>query len=157
MAPRGRGRKSSQIARGVPLSPVLRLSKQEVAQREIDAAIGLFLSGGDPVVVYLLAMAALHVVEGVARHKGIVTMFEMHVLSWPAEARAEYRDILNGPYNFMKHGGSDTALVEDFMPSMVHLHLVVAFSSYEQVFGEETPGVRAMKAWLATNEPSLVP
>lgn len=105
--------------------------------------------------VYVLAMAALHIVEGVAKHRGILTVLEGHTNSFEPVFRKDWLDTINGPFNFMKHGGSDVDTVSDFTASHPYLAVTMAFSTYWHVFGEKTPGTDAFQAWLVANHPSL--
>ena len=156
MAPRER--KSGfhrPIVRGPNAEPEIRLTKQEVAQREIDAAIDLFLAGADGVPVYVLAMAALDVINGVATKRGIQTVTADYKASLEPEYRKSWVDLVNGPFNWMKHGGGQGETLRDFMPSSPHLAITLAYSTYWHVFDEPTPKTPVFRAWLAVHHPSL--
>ena len=140
---------------GPPLEPPIRLTKKEVAQREIDGAIDLHLSGADGVPVYVLAMAAIHVLEGVAKHTQVVTPLEVLTARIEPEFQRDYRDTFNGPYNFMKHGGATLETLEDFLPSIPYLTIVMAVSTFGQVFGDLTPRTPAFEDWLEANHPGM--
>jgi hypothetical protein len=143
------------LARGPNAEPEIKLTKQQVAQREIDAAIDLFLAGADGVPVYVLAMAALEVVEGVAKSIGVRTVIAEYKNGLEPEFRKSWVDLVNGPFNWMKHGGSGDETLSDFMPSSPYIAIALAFSTYWHVFGEPTPRTSAFREWLAVHHPDL--
>lgn len=145
-----------KLPRGPLKEPELRISAQEVAQREIDTAIHLFLGKGDPVAIHVLSMAAFEVVEAEAKRRGVDTVWEQHVAQLPLEHQDAYRALIKGPFNFMKHGGKKGELLSDFMPGSVHLHLIVAASTYWHVFEVQTPLMPALWGWARAHEPKLV-
>lgn len=134
--------------------PILPLTKEDVAQRALDAAIDIHLDGGDPVAVHLLAYSAIHVLRGVAISKNIPTPYLAHHDS-PGMGKV-FRDRFDESYLFMKHARNDPDdVLKNFMPSANFLVLAVAAGEFAAVFERETRGMSAFKAWLQVEYPDL--
>lgn len=153
MAPRKPG-KAPRYLPTAPVVPVVRLTKQEVARRQLETAIDLLLTDGDLIAIHVLSSAAHDVIEGVARKRKILTGFEANVLRYPKHLRDAYRATIKRPFNFMKHGGGDDELA-DFVPETVNLHLVLAHGSYCHIYGEDVRNGQALMDWWKAYEATL--
>ena len=134
--------------------PILPLTKEDVSQRALDAAIDLHLNGGDPVAVHILVFSAIHVLRGVAVTKNITTPYIAHHDA-PGMGKV-FRDRFDESYLFMKHAMRDPDdVLANFMPSANFLVLAVAAGEFAAVFQRETKGMSAFKNWLQAEHPSL--
>ncbi len=61
------GAKGSALPPRADRPGVIKLTKKEVVRRELGTAIRLFVTGGDPVAVYVLASAAAAILHGVGK------------------------------------------------------------------------------------------
>src|SRR5689334_8094756 len=91
-----------------------RLTRRDVAKRELIAATYLFLNDGDPVVVHLLVAACEDICLPVVRSKGLKSFAEQIEELVKPEYVDSWRDRMKAPYNFFKHGGSDPDEELDF-------------------------------------------
>jgi hypothetical protein len=134
----------------------LPLTRQEVAKREIDTAIRLFVAGGDEVSIHVLGFAALGVLETEAKKTGrecSMMMARDHAKEEYADA---FMDVLRDPSNYMKHGGAD-GTYERFNPAANELVLLFATADYQKLFGKVTQVMVAYLAFAAQKRPQLFP
>ena len=91
------------------------VTKIDAARRQLDSAIGLFFSQGDPIAVATLAYNALEISATLARQSGAFdwTTFE-DVAQSLGTTGAEARRIVHHPRNFFKHADRDQ---DDVLPS----------------------------------------
>lgn len=135
----------SKLPRRKPDLPTLDLSRQEIAKRELSAAFHLLISGGDPIAVYVLTMAAFHICDGEAKRLKRPTPWQMYLAQIPQEYRDDYVDILIGHFNVMKHGGKGG--LENFMPGAVHVYMLLTMAGYWAAFDEEPAELRDLVEW----------
>lgn len=146
-----------QFPRETPPEAPLQISKREICEREINAAIELLAADGDPVAIHVLAMAALHVIEGIAKTRNAETPLSRSASAVPEHLRKSFHDIFNAAFNFMKHGGEADALVPDFYPSSHWLTLVVASQTFSEVMGGNVAGIRKLSEWVRREKGAEVP
>src|SRR6266853_5029131 len=84
------------------------ITKIDAARRQLDTAISLFFSEGDPIAVATLAYNALEIAATLARKKGERdwTAFD-EVAQAHAVTPKEVRGIFHAPRNFFKHADRD--------------------------------------------------
>jgi hypothetical protein len=84
----------------------MRLSKFEVARRQLRSAIRLFFLESDPVSIETLAGAANGVLRGMARGRNVQSYFHDSDLIKP-DFRKEWISFLHESQNFFKHAERD--------------------------------------------------
>lgn len=137
-------------------SPLL-LTRREVARRELVKAIWEFFSGGDPVVIHLLAAAARDVCAPVARATGRQTFADLFDQVVVPEYRDSMRDFLRGPYNFFKHGGSNPdEQLPYFNPVLNDMLLLEACADYREAFGVCEREMAVFLSWHMITYPDVL-
>jgi hypothetical protein len=135
----------------------IRLTRHQVARKELDVAITLLLTGGEPVAINLLAWAAVDVLRGLCEARGEVSflaLFEDHIRP---EYHREWRRTLKDHHNFLKHSSKDPErVVEDFRPEAATYPLVVASQDYEKLFETMTFPMHVFRAWFMARNPKIM-
>lgn len=134
-----------------------KLTRREVAGRELVTAIQLFFNDGDPVVVHLIAAACEDICVPIVRGKGqkpfrdeIEEMVRPEYLeSWRLRQKA--------PYNFFKHGGANPDEELDFFdPRMNDMKLMSACYDYLRAFGNIPMPATVFMGWHLAEYPQLL-
>ncbi|MES1202718.1 MAG: hypothetical protein ABUS57_14880 [Pseudomonadota bacterium] len=139
------------------VSSPMKLTRREVARRELAKGIREFFLEGDPVVVHLLASASRDISEAVAKSSGIRVFSDAIKDVVLPEYQAAFRKMIKEPYNFFKHGGSDpNEEVPYFDPASNDMLLLEACSNYEGAFGVSEMEAIVFKTWHALTYPDLL-
>ncbi|MYM71758.1 hypothetical protein GTP56_06040 [Duganella sp. FT134W] len=83
------------------------ISKADAANRQLDVAIRMYLSGGDRVAVHTLACAAREIYEKHCKMAGIQRFYDEIAATYPDSTQKQVFDILNSTRNFLKHPDAD--------------------------------------------------
>lgn len=112
------------------MSPeVVRLTKIEVAERQLREAIRLFAEGRDPVTVRTVAGAAHEVLHALTKKRDFGSFIKNSPYLRP-EKKGEWGNIVNSAQNFFKHGSRDPGATFDFYPESTKLLLFDAVVMY---------------------------
>lgn len=146
--PRKRNRLSLDERAALPLHndnpslEFLRLNRQEICRREIDAAVRLFLIDEDPISAHLLASAAMEIMIALSNGKPGVGMNDLKAFMKTAGVEntlsEEVFHALTHPYNFLKHGSSDFEIENDFSVDFIVMTIYSAIHSFKLLFGEQS-------------------
>ncbi|MBI3798197.1 MAG: hypothetical protein HY268_14680 [Deltaproteobacteria bacterium] len=137
------------------MSPqVIRLSKIEVAERQLREAIRLFAEGRDPVVVRTVAGTAHQVLNDLTKTRGFGSFIKDSPYLRP-EKKREWIEMVNSAQNFFKHADRDPEAVLDFYPEFTKFLLLDAVEMYltlrKCLFLEGF----VFRAWLYVNYPQF--
>lgn len=126
------------VAADNPNVEYLRLSRREICRTEIDAAVRLFLIDEDPISAHLLASAATEIMVALSDGKPGVGLNDMRALikaaTVPSDLSDELFQSLLHPYNFLKHGSSDSSVKNDFSVEYIVMTIYTAIHSYKLMF-----------------------
>lgn len=134
-----------------------KLTKRDVARRELLTAVDLFFNGGDPVVVHLLVAACEDICVPIVRNKGqkafrdeIEDMVRPEYLeSWRVRQKA--------PYNFFKHGSADPdEELEFFDPRANDMKLLGTCYDHLRAFGDIPMQATVFMGWHMAEYPQLL-
>ena len=157
MAHRSR-KKSSALEMGPPDRPSpWRLTRRDVARRELCAAIEMFFNAGDPVVVHLLVAACEDICIPVARKAGRKPFRDEIDEMVKPEYLGSWRERQKAPYNFFKHGGADPDEVLPFFdPKMNDMKIFGATQDYLRAFQELPTSATVFVGWHMATYPALL-
>jgi hypothetical protein len=113
----------------------LKLSKLDVARRQLDAAVEMWFSEKDPVPIHTLASAAHEVFSSLCRHRGLPPLMFDPALCRPGKARLAKR-MLNTHYNFFKHASSDPDDTTEFPPELSEIFIYVGIEGWRVLGGQ---------------------
>jgi hypothetical protein len=93
---------------------VLQVGKLDAANRQLDFAIDLFFSAGDPVCVHTLAGAASILLSDLIEHRGPDRSWDRMIQVDNKLSPSEYFKIARNAQNFLKHARDDVTAVLTF-------------------------------------------
>jgi hypothetical protein len=112
------------------MSPqVIRLSKIEVAERQLREAIRLFAEGRDPVAVRTVAGAAHQVLHDLTKIRDFGSFIKDSPYLRP-EKKGDWIGLVNSAQNFFKHADRDPEAALDFYPEFTKFLLFDAVEMY---------------------------
>ena len=118
----------------------LQLSRQEICQTEIKAAVRLFILDKDPISAHLLASAAIEIMTALSDEKSGVGLNDVRALIKSSALSTDLsKEVFEGllhPYNFLKHGSSDSNVKNDFSIEFIVMTIYIAIHSYKLLFAE---------------------
>jgi hypothetical protein len=136
MAKRSRGRNRGNVDWPPPPGALV-LTKKDVLRRELASAIRLFIAGGDPVAIYVLVSAASAVMEPIGKASLKDTWRVLFLDHIKDEFRVDAEEVLDEPFNFMKHGARDAqAQLRRFNPVINEILLLMCCHDFKNIFGE---------------------
>ena len=112
------------------------ISKLDVAEREIIAAVQLLFDGGDPIPIYALANAAREITSTLCEKRGRLSMVDWIQEDQPHMSRkAIYREASKHAA-FFKHADKDPdAVLDDFDPTEADAVLFMACADFRSLCG----------------------
>ena len=127
---------------------IVKFSKLDVARRQLETAIRLYFSMGDPVSIHTLVSAAYQVLRDLNRLHGGDPMIKDVMPNWvQLEDRPAAIRKLNEAENFFKHADRDHAEVLEFRQEPTELLLFDACQKYRQLTNEVLPVLAVYEAW----------
>lgn len=132
-----------------------RLTKLDVAQRQLRTAIRLFFEDTDSVSAYTLAAAAEGVLGGLLKKQGTRHPFRESTLIKKGMER-EFNAILNQSQNFFKHADTDADDVHDFPAIALEYELFECAVLYHMVRGRFLQEAWILFVWFGIHHPDVV-
>ena len=111
--------------------PMIKLGKVDVARRQLQTAITLWFTEGDPVSVHTLVFAAYEVFHFVSKSRNPNRrdlLFDTRVKD---KYRKEWLGIIKKSAHFFKHANRDPDGVLDFHPEMNEGFILFAIAAHE--------------------------
>jgi hypothetical protein len=125
------------------------ITKLDVAEREIVAAVRLLFNGGDPVAVYVLASAARAITTALCEHRGVRSFLDDARQSHPHLSKKDIYNLANRHAGFLKHADRDPdAVLYDFDDGEADAVLYVAVSDFWRLYGGIPIEARAFAIWF---------
>jgi hypothetical protein len=135
----------------------LKLTRREIARRQIETAIDLLFAGGDPVTINLIAWAAVDQLRGMLDHAGKQSLLgRLDERIRPEKLGRWYRS-LKRHYNFAKHSDRDPeGVINDFRPEAALWAIYIAASDYIAAFGKMTVKMMVYRTWFEARYPHIL-
>ncbi len=135
----------------------LTISKSDAAKRQLESAIRLYFSQGDPVSIHTLTSAAYNIVRDINKKRAGKPLFakERFLEYVKAGHEKEVRDLINTAENFFKHADRDCEATIDFNPRQSEFLLLEACGTYGKLTGEFPPLFRLYQTWFIANNQRL--
>ena len=135
--------------------PTLQVSKTDAAKRQIETAIRLWFSSGDPVSIHTLTAAALQVIHDLGKRRGVTaTLRELPGIR--PEYRKQVQELMVRYENFFKHADRDPEAQLSFNPEATQLYLFDAVLTYERLTQDVSPVLATFKAWMLIQHRELL-
>lgn len=119
----------------------MQLRKIDAATSQLETAIRLYFSDGDPVSIHTLACAACDLIRDMGRslgHEGL-TAKEWSLEYVKPEYRGEVRALLAASQNFFKHADRDPTAVLDFNPDEPRARILDGCNAFKTLTLDVTP------------------
>lgn len=124
----------------------LDLNKLEVAGRQLDTAIWLFLNEKDDVSIHTLVSAAFSILRDLAKVKGLPGPYTY--VNVPQHMRKQVEALIKKPQNFFKHADSDPEERLDFDPVRTLYDIIQANGLYAQLSREASQLMLLYNLWF---------
>lgn len=121
-----------------PFPSVVRVTRRQTAEWQIDNAIMIWFQDGDDVVSpHTLGVAAQGVLTALCRdmHKPLSKL-----VTWIGQQSNSFQNKIRSPQNFFKHGYHKQPFkdVASFTPEMTEMFLIDNIALYQELFGTVT-------------------
>ena len=130
----------------------LRLTKLDVARRQLDLAICLFFDDSDPVSIHTLTEASSQVLHDLGKAAGIANPFRENSLVRP-DKRKEWINALLAARNFFKHADKDKDNTFSFNTDLNETSIIAAVSLYQALATHLTPEMDIYTRWYVLKYP----
>jgi len=138
---------------------IIKLTKLDVAEREIVAAVQLFFDGGDQIAVHVLAAAAREITSTLCEKRGIKSFLDDVKDQFPEQPKRDLYKMMTRHANFFKHANEDPdAVLEDFLTTETESVLFIACHDFGRLCGGKPVEADAFELWfLALHIPARLP
>src|SRR6202521_4709604 len=126
----------------------MKLTKIDVAEAQIRAAVRLFFEGGHPVPVYTLANAAREIVATIGEQIDVETVQQELAASRGIGVKEMLRP-LGTAANFFKHADRDATATLDFDEGDAEVVLQLACHDFGRITGGMPIEAQIYEAWIA--------
>ncbi|MGQ0592068.1 MAG: hypothetical protein ACT4QB_05295 [Gammaproteobacteria bacterium] len=136
---------------------VIRVSKLDAARRQLDGAIELWFSDGDPVAIHALVCAAHQIIQDINEKRGdtILRLTELVGKDVKPEHIEDAIRQIRKPTMFFKHANRDPYDVIEFTPGLSQLFILLAINGL-RLLGEQLSDFhRVFLFWDSIHEPRL--
>src|SRR6266516_1903612 len=110
---------------------ILTISKLDAARRQLQTAITLWFSEGDPVSIHTLAFAAYEVIHWISKrrnpHRRDLLLDSDHIKE---EYRKDWNVFIRKHANFFKHSDRDGDATIEFRPILSDLFIMMAITGW---------------------------
>ncbi len=133
------------------------VAKLDAAKRQLETAIRLYFSLGDPVAIHTLAAAAYNIVRGINTKRGgsLMTVKEEAIEYAKPEFRAMLREKFNEAENFFKHADRDHDATLNFSPAATDFYIWDACAHYQKLTEERPPLFQTFIGWFMLNNEGM--
>jgi hypothetical protein len=125
----------------------MKLSKIDVAEAQICAAVRMFFEGGHPVPIYTLANAAREIVSSIGAQADIETV-QRELADKRGVKLKEWIKPLTGPANFFKHADRDASATLEFDENEVEVMLQLACHDFGRIAGAVLVEALIYELWI---------
>lgn len=131
----------------------LLISKLDAVKRQLETAIRIYFSSGDPVSIHTLTAAAYNVVRDLNKKLGGGKLLvKEEFLDYIKEGHEqEVRELINRAENFFKHADRDHDSKIEFNPAQSEFLILEACSVYARLSGEFPPLFKLYQSWFIAN------
>lgn len=134
------------------METALRISKLDAAKRQLETAINLYFSDGDPISIHTLTSAGYNIIRDVSKKQGrSLIVKDLAVKVAKPEFRKMVRAELNRAENFFKHADWDHADTLEFRPSQSEFLIFDACLAYRSLTKELPASFLVFRVWFIAN------
>jgi len=127
----------------------IHLSKLDVAKRQLDVAIQLFLNNSDVVAIHTLTAAAHEVLRGLSKQRNLKSFIKDEMVRNIKEKKQkEFVKMINEAENFFKHADRDPDKLLKFYIGPTEFLLWDACRMYQMITNERPPLIVVFNFWF---------
>jgi len=136
---------------------VIRVSKLDAARRQLDGAIQLWFSEGDPVAIHALDCAAHQIIEDINKKREDTSLHltEIARKTVKPEHLENVISQLRKPMTFFKHANRDPRDILEFNPDLSEMIMILAINGLKLLGERISDFQRVFFFWLSIHEPKL--
>lgn len=136
---------------------IIKLSKLDVAKRQLDQAIKLYFNDADVVSIHTLVTSSLQVLNDLGEKQGIKTVIESKIISqFKSSKKRDIRNKIREAQNFFKHAETDQEKLLDFDSESTEVFLLDGCLTYEKLVKEKTPYTKLYTIWFYTKNKDMI-
>jgi hypothetical protein len=132
------------------------VTKLEAATRQLDTAIELFFSGGDPISIHTLAASAGNVFADVSERK-LGHSWRLYMETANQLSRKELKEIIHREWNFFKHADRDPDATLEFDESTTDHVIFVASLDSAEIQRNLSHATEVYQIWYIAAHPDKFP
>ncbi|MGD0060046.1 MAG: hypothetical protein ABSD58_11580 [Verrucomicrobiia bacterium] len=136
-------------------SSEIKVTRIEACKRQLETAIWLYFTGGDPVSIHTLAASAVEAVRAAAAAKGVMNLRNMTDLVVKPAYRKKVHKKIKEAEGFFKHGGTNEKEQHVFDRGQTDHVLLDGCLTYEGLSGPQTPLMKTFTWWFIMNNPDI--
>jgi hypothetical protein len=131
------------------------INKLDAARRQLQTAITLWFTDGDPVSTHALAFAAYEIIHTVSKKRDRRDLlFDSDLIK--DEYRSEFNKALKRHANFFKHADRDADSVIEFDPTLSEWFVLFAILGLELLGDRKSTEEVAFVRWLHIHRPDIL-
>lgn len=134
---------------------ILKLTKFDVAERQLFQAIKMFFNNEDEVSIHTLTEASAQIFKDIGKPLGIKSMIRDSGLIRP-ERKKEWLKAMSSSKNFFKHADKDPDDIHEFKSMFNDFSILDAVNMYGLLKKRRTPETLIFYCWFALAYPDLV-
>jgi len=134
---------------------ILKLSKFDVAERQLLQAIQMFFREDDPVSIHTVVEAAAQVLSDIGADMDVFSNIRNAEMI-REEKRKEWFKALSASRNFFKHADRDKNSIHEFNPETNCFSIIDALMMYQEIKKVWTPETIAFHGWFFVSYPDLI-
>jgi hypothetical protein len=134
---------------------IITVTKMDAVRRQLNTAIELWVSDGDPVAIHTLASASHDVLHQLYRKKGLTGLIFDSPIVRP-ERRAKWAEGATRHFNFFKHGRKDIDKTIDFQPEVNDFLILFLIIGLDRMEEELSFLEQAFRNWQFINRPEFL-
>lgn len=134
----------------------IRVNKQEVARRQINAAIRMTFNGEDPVAVHSVIAAGHRIIRDICEQRGDIESY-LRFTDWIAEGHEkEFWSAMNKTANFLKHADDDANEILDLDDGEADFMIAFASKWYGDLGNMRSIEMNVFAGWWAFQHPKVI-
>jgi hypothetical protein len=136
-----------------PSESTIKITKLDAACRQLNTAIYLWFTEGDPISVFALAHAAHEIIHTLYRRKGLVDLiYDSDFIN--DNYRGDWAKRLKHGAAFLKHAKRDPDAVLEFNPNLTMTHIMGCVMGLSRMGYAPSDEIAALLAWLYVHRPT---
>ncbi|HXO98529.1 MAG TPA: hypothetical protein VN857_18210 [Chthoniobacterales bacterium] len=135
----------------------IKISKLEAARRQLDTAIRLYFTDGDPISMHTLAAASFEILKDLDKHGPNTGTFYDSIENVVRPGLEKQAIIaMREAQNFLKHAEQEPDKVLDFWLGYPEMLLGVACDKYRELAAEESAEMIVFALWFGIQNPNVL-